>query len=78
MMNADLKLSVKCLERDVFGKLINWTKNGVELVRVIETLKSIQECGFSVRLHFVARTFYFRLVDALAAYLENKATNQDN
>ena len=43
-------------------KLINEPKNGVELVRVIEILKSILEKGFSDRLHFVARTFYFRLI----------------
>jgi hypothetical protein len=61
-MNADLKLTVKCLKQDTFGKLINQPKNGVELVRVIEMLKSIREKGFSDRLHFVARTFYFRLV----------------
>jgi hypothetical protein len=60
-MNADLKLPVKCLERDIFGKLINQSKNGVELVKVIEMLKTIREEGFSDRLHRMTPTFYFRL-----------------
>jgi hypothetical protein len=41
-------------------QIINQSKNGVELVRGIERLKSLQRGGFSDRLHFVARTFYFR------------------
>ena len=40
-MNADFKLTVKFLKQDTFGKLINQSKNGVELVMVIGTLKSI-------------------------------------
>lgn len=60
-MNADLKMPVKCLERDIFGKLINKSKNGVELVRVIEMLKAIREEGFSDKLHRMTPTFYFRL-----------------
>jgi hypothetical protein len=63
-MNADLNLTVKCLKQYTFGKLINQPKNGVELVRGIEKLKSLQEGGFSDRLHFVTRTFYFRRVGA--------------
>jgi hypothetical protein len=61
-MNADLKLPVKCLERDIFGKLINQSKNGVELVKVIEMLKTLREEGFSGRLHRMTPTFYFRLL----------------
>ncbi|MGL4881346.1 MAG: hypothetical protein ACRC8K_09800, partial [Waterburya sp.] len=60
MMNADLKLPVKCLKQDVFGKLINQPKNGVELETVIEMLKNIRGKGFSDRLHYMTPTFYFR------------------
>ena len=59
-MNADLKLPVKCLKRNVLGKLIEQSKNGLELVRAIETLKSIWIKGFSDRLHYMTPTFYFR------------------
>jgi hypothetical protein len=34
-MNADLKLPVKCPEQGTFEKLINQSKNGVELERVV-------------------------------------------
>ena len=54
-----------------FGKLINQSKNGVELVRGNEMLKSLQEGSFGDRLHFVARTFYFRrLRDAVEHVLK--------
>ena len=69
MMNADLKLPVKYLERSIFVKLIDSPKNGVESVRRFNTLKIIQGKGFSDRLHFVARTFYFRLSDGTSQTL---------
>jgi hypothetical protein len=71
----------------VAEKLIYWSKNRVESIGEIETLKSIQKVSFSDRLHFVARTFYFRQVlnenmqpmkfkstEEHAKYLEEKFT----
>ncbi len=65
-MNADLKLPVKYLERDTFEKVIDRSKNGVELETVIGKLESIRENDFSDRLHYMTPTFYFRPFGDLA------------